>query len=239
MCDSVCLLFFFFLPLSKVGRYPRGSGARTVVAQPPIGGTRGASLAPASGTRRWRLAKGEGPSGVTEALPPSSQYDLAQVASEGYGLPLCACIGGQFSRRAFCLRRLPWRLVASATGAISGSSRPPRGRIGRGRVRLAGPTRCWPTSHSTPPRSHSARRALPLGASRAPTGTSPGPRGEASGTFKARLEKRVGAPGARLAARSGAARRPSSGPTRRREWEARHYRARATSSGEGSLFLYV
>ena len=48
----------------------------------------------------------------------------------------------------------------------SGSSPPPRGRIGRGRVPLAGPTRCWPTSHSEPPRSHSARRALPLGPSR-------------------------------------------------------------------------
>ena len=53
---------------------------------------------------------------------------------------------------------------------------PPRGRIGRGRVRLAGPTRCWPTSHSAPPRSHSARRALPLGASRLPTGTPSGRR---------------------------------------------------------------
>ena len=54
-------------------------------------------------------------------------------------------------------------------GRHSGSSRPPRGRVGRGRVPLAGPTRCWPTSHSEPPRSHSAGRALPLGPSRAPT----------------------------------------------------------------------
>ena len=57
---------------------------------------------------------------------------------------------------------------------------------------------------------------------------------DSSGTFKSRLEKRVGAWGERLvvgrvAAR--AARRPSPSPTRRREWEARHYRARATSCG--------
>ena len=45
-----------------------------------------------------------------------------------------------------------------------------------------------------------------------------------SGSCKARLEKRVGA-----------ARRPSPGPTRTSHWEARHYRARATSSGVPSL----
>ena len=54
---------------------------------------------------------------------------------------------------------------------------PPRGRIGRGRVRLAGPTRCWPTSHSAPPRSHSRvarshweRRARPVGPRQLPLG---------------------------------------------------------------------
>ena len=47
-----------------------------------------------------------------------------------------------------------------------------------------------------------------------------GGRNGASGSCKARLEKRVGA-----------ARRPSPGPTRTSHWEARHYRARATSSG--------
>ena len=70
---------------------------------------------------------------------------------------------------------------------------------------------------------------IPLGAFRA-----------ASGTFNERLEKRVGARGERLvvgrvAAR--AARRPSPSPTRRREWEARHYRARATSCGVPSYLL--
>ena len=70
---------------------------------------------------------------------------------------------------------------------------------------------------------------IPLGAFRA-----------ASGTFNERLEKRVGARGERLvvgrvAAR--AARRPSPSPTRRREWEARHYRARATSCGVPSYYV--
>ena len=64
---------------------------------------------------------------------------------------------------------------------------------------------------------------------------------DSSGTFKSRLEKRVGAWGERLvvgrvAAR--AARRPSPCPTRRREREARHYRARATSCGVPSYLLW-
>ena len=66
-----------------------------------------------------------------------------------------------------------------------------RGRICRGRVRLAGPTRCWPSSHSAPPRSHSARRAP--GTFALPRG----PSGRASGTFQSpRLadKRRVRAP---------------------------------------------
>ena len=129
-----------------------------------------------------------------------SWHNLAQVAWEGsigclavvaleagalVGLSACGvCPGGSSPER---------------NGRHSGSSRPPRGRLGRGRVPLAGPTRCWPTSHSEPPRSHSRRvarshwdlRALPVGAS-------PGPTGRASGTCKARLEKRVGARRERL-----------------------------------------
>jgi len=53
-------------------------------------------------------------------------------------------------------------------------------------------------------------------------------------------EKRVGARGERFVVGRGAARaarRPSPSPTRRREWEARHYRARATSCGVPSYLL--
>ena len=57
---------------------------------------------------------------------------------------------------------------------------------------------------------------VPVGKNQVPLGG----RNGASGSCKARLEKRVGA-----------ARRPSPGPTRTSHWEARHYRARATSSG--------
>jgi hypothetical protein len=64
---------------------------------------------------------------------------------------------------------------------------------------------------------------------------------DSSGTFKSRLEKRVGARGARLAHPTGTrafGEAPSPGPTRRREAPSapptrrpRHYRARATSCG--------
>ena len=66
-------------------------------------------------------------------------------------------------------------------------------------------------------------RKVPLGLAQVPLGKNQVPlggRNGASGSCKARLEKRVGA-----------ARRPSPGPTRTSHWEARHYRARATSSG--------
>ena len=57
-------------------------------------------------------------SSVTDDLPllraHFSWHNLAQVAWEGSRLPCCGCIGGWCSRRAFCLRRLPWRLVARA-----------------------------------------------------------------------------------------------------------------------------
>ena len=66
-------------------------------------------------------------------------------------------------------------------------------------------------------------RKVPVGLAQVPVGKNQVPlggRNGASGSCKARLEKRVGA-----------ARRPSPGPTRTSHWEARHYRARATSSG--------
>ena len=76
-------------------------------------------------------------------------------------------------------------------------------------------------------RSHSESqwelRKVPVGLAQVPLGKNQVPlggRNGASGSCKARLEKRVGA-----------ARRPSPGPTRTSHWEARHYRARATSSG--------
>jgi hypothetical protein len=92
---------------------------------------------------------------------------------------------------------------------------------------------------------------FPLGRLRLPSGSFANPTGKiiplgafraASGAFNERLEKRVGARGERLvvgrvAAR--AARRPSPSPTRRREWEARHYRARATSCGVPSYSVPV
>jgi len=79
------------------------------------------------------------------------------------------------------------------------------------------------------------RLRLPTsGASQIPLGNPTRSFRPASGTFKSRLEKRVGARGERLVVGRVAARaamRPSPSPTRRREWEARHYRARATSCG--------
>ena len=57
---------------------------------------------------------------------------------------------------------------------------------------------------------------VPVGKNQVPLGG----RNGASGSCKARLEKRVGA-----------ARRPSPGPTRTSHWEARHYRARANFWG--------
>ena len=68
-----------------------------------------------------------------------------------------------------------------------------------------------------------------------PTGKSHSELSAGEWDFQIAARKRVGARGehlvvaARVAAR--AARRPSPSPTRRREWEARHYRARATSCG--------
>ena len=125
----------------------------------------------------------------------------------------------------------------SVTGAI-------QGRVGRHEVEsaAAGSHSRVPLGAGPPPtrslrgptrrvaRSHWDLRALPRGAS-------PGPTGSASGTFKARLEKRVGAPGARLPRPTGTlavgeaphrrvplagARRPPRAPTGR----PRHYRAR-------------
>ena len=130
---------------------------------------------------------------------------------------------------------------ASATGAISGSSRPPRGRVGRGRVRLAGPTRCWRTSHSAPPRSTRRVATLPLGASRLPLALPVDlARVHWDGEWDFQI-KRVGAAGCGSLAPLGpsrearrprrvplaSARRPPRAPTGR----PRHYRALATSSG--------
>ena len=72
--------------------------------------------------------------------------------------------------------------------------------------------------------------ALPVGVSKIPLGIPLGAFGGASGSFKKRLEKRVGAQGVRLAHPTGTlafGEAPSPGPTRRREahpacthWEA-------------------
>jgi hypothetical protein len=81
-----------------------------------------------------------------------------------------------------------------------------------------------PTGRRRPPtRSPSGSFASPTGKNQVPLGGRSG----ASGSCKARLEKRVGA----------ARRPPSPGPTRTSHWEARHYRARATSSGVPSKFI--
>ena len=105
------------------------------------------------------------------------------------------------------------------------------------------------TSQWEPAPSHWEGCDFPLGSLRLPTGKAATSQWElrkshweiplgafraASGTFKERLEKRVGARGARLAHPTGTlafGEAPSPGPTRRREWGARHYRVRATSSG--------
>jgi hypothetical protein len=89
--------------------------------------------------------------------------------------------------------------------------------------------------------SHSEVRDFRVGASQIPLGNPTRSFRPASGTFKSRLEKRVGARGARLAHPTGTrafGEAPSPGPTRRREAPSapptrapRHYRARATSCG--------
>ena len=127
-----------------------------------------------------------------------------------------------------------FRVESAATGASRSRQGPTRG------------------SHSVLAHLPLGASEVPLGASRAPTGsvapphwhsqwTSPRPSGRASGTFKLRLEKRVGARGrgclaplgpSRVARRPrrvplASARRPPRAPTGR----PRHYRVRATSSG--------
>jgi hypothetical protein len=101
-----------------------------------------------------------------------------------------------------------------------------------------------------PSRASRAPRDFPLARlatslSRASRLPSRAPR-DSSGTFKSRLEKRVGARGARLAHPTGTlafGEAPSPGPTRRREAPCapptrapRHYRARATSCGVPSYW---
>ena len=90
-----------------VGRYPTGSGARTVVARPPSG-RRGGRLAPASGTRRGRLAKGAGPSGGSEPRPP--------------------CAHLLFEPRFESPTRVARRARGKSRGAREGSSRRARGK---------------------------------------------------------------------------------------------------------------
>ena len=127
-----------------------------------------------------------------------------------------------------------FRVESAATGASRSRQGPTRG------------------SHSVLAHLPLGASEVPLGASRAATGsvapphwhsqwTSPRPSGRASGTFKLRLEKRVGARGrgclaplgpSRVARRPrrvplASARRPPRAPTGR----PRHYRVRATSSG--------
>ena len=150
------------------------------------------------------------------------------------------CVGGVRGRRA----RRPSELQAksprsrqsqlsaccqcarTAPPAPSGTSRRRVGRATRAIFRPASPSQ-WDLAKlplggaDAPTRSPSGSFASPSGSFASPSGSP----GSPSGSCKARLEKRVGA-----------ARRPSPGPTRTSHWEARHYRARATSSGVPSYY---
>ena len=117
-------------------------------------------------------------------------------------------------------RRASRRRVARAARAIFKAPRPPTGSGGR--VHWGGAT--LPVGGRA---SSTGRYAIPSGT---PTGSVRG----ASGDFQSAPRYASGSTGARLAQRRAAPRRgeaTSPGPTRRREWGARHYRARATSSG--------
>ena len=72
-------------------------------------GARGGRLAPASGTRRGRLAKGEGPSGVSEPRPP--------------------CAHSLFEPRFESPTRVARRARGKSRGAREGSSRRARGKF--------------------------------------------------------------------------------------------------------------
>ena len=117
-------------PSGAAAVYPAASSARVKPAPAKLGG--GLRRQQAAGTSAgrprgrqvnctqqragWHLTSIT--SSVADDLPllraHFSWHNLAQVAWEGSRLPCCGCIGGRCSRRAFCLRRLPWRLVARA-----------------------------------------------------------------------------------------------------------------------------
>ena len=186
--------------------------------------------------RKWRAhtVVARPPSGRTRRAPRAGEWDPARAPRHQRGTQC-----GAREPRPRATTRFSSRLFESPTRTRpSHSGTWARSHWERAQVSLARSRA--PTGSVA--RSHWERRALPVGASRAPTGTSPRshPLGRASGTFKGRLEKRVVARGARLAAGRAAPRRgeaPSPGPTRRREWEARHYPYRARGDPHAPLPL--
>ena len=163
-------------------------------------------------------------------------YVLALEVGSLVGLSACgACPGGWSPAQRAPFQGRVGRHGGESVAAGSDS----RGPLGAGAPptrRLRGPTRrvARSTGSVAPPHWHSQW-------------TSPRPSGTASGTFKLRLEKRVGARGrgclaplgpSRVARRPrrvplASARRPPRAPTGR----PRHYRVRATSSGGPSYII--